>query len=125
MTEQWHSRAARPEAVPLAQFGIEAEVQRLKAEPVWQSGSRNAITLTKEPGLRVVLTVLRKGTRLHEHQAGGPLTLQVVSGRLGFHAAGRSLTLSPGEVVVLEGDVAHEVEAIEEAAFLLTLAPAA
>jgi quercetin dioxygenase-like cupin family protein len=69
--------------------------------------------------------VLRTGTRLHEHQANGPLTLQVISGRLAFHAAGRSLTLSPGDVAVLETAVSHEVEAVEEAAFLLTIAPAA
>jgi quercetin dioxygenase-like cupin family protein len=123
MNEPWQARTARPEATPLHQFDLEAEVQRLTQEPVWRSGSRNAITLTKEPGLRVVLTVLRKGTRLHEHQAGGPLTLQVISGRLDVRAAGRSLTLSPGHVVVLEAAVDHEVEAVDEAAFLLTLAP--
>ena len=125
MNEPWQSRAARPGAAPLLQFGIATEVERLKQEPAWRSGSRNAITLTKEPGLRVVLTVLRKGTRLHEHQAAGPLTLQVIAGRLDLHAAGRALALGPGDVAVLEAAVEHEVQAVEEAAFLLTIAAAA
>lgn len=125
MSEQWQSRTARPHAVPVQKFGIEAEVQRLKQEPGWRETSRNAITLAKEPGLRVVLTVLRQGTRLHEHHADGPLTLQVISGRLTLNAAGRSLALGAGEIAVLEGAVEHDLEAIEEAAFLLTIAPAA
>jgi quercetin dioxygenase-like cupin family protein len=123
MNTRAESRAARPQTTPLARFDIAAEIARLKEEPAWRSGSRNAITLTKEHGLRVVLTVLHQGTWLHEHQASGPLTIQVLSGRLGVRAAGQSLTVAPGDVVALDRAVGHEVQAIEETAFLLTLAP--
>jgi quercetin dioxygenase-like cupin family protein len=112
-------------AVPLLHFDIAEQVRHLRQEPVWASGTRNAITLTKEPGLRVVLTVLKQGTRLHEHHASGPLTLQVISGRLDLRAAGRSVVVGPGAVAVLESAVGHELHAIEESAFLLTIAPVA
>lgn len=125
MTSQWHARSDRPIAVPFLHFDIAEQVRHLKQESVWASGTRNAITLTKEPGVRVVLTVLKQGTKLHEHQASGPLTIQVISGRLDLHAAGQSIVLAPGEVAVLESAVAHELEAIEESAFLLTIAPVA
>src|SRR5438309_3854277 len=80
-----------------------------------------AITLTKEPLLRVVLTVLRKGTKLHEHRVSGPLTLHVLAGTMLFRTREGALRVRPGEVVVLESALEHEVEALEESAFLLTL----
>ena len=42
---------------------LQSAVERLKQEPTWGSGDRNAITLTKEPALRLVTTVLRKGAK--------------------------------------------------------------
>jgi quercetin dioxygenase-like cupin family protein len=125
MASQWQARSERPIATPLLRFDIAEQVRRLEQEPVWVSGTRNAITLTKEPTLRVVLTALKRGTKLHAHQTDGPLSVQVVAGRLALRAAGQSVVLGPGEVAVLESAVDHEVEAIEESAFLLTIAPAA
>jgi len=121
MAEESQARPDRPEAAPVVHFRIDEQVERLKKEPAWRSGSRNAITLTKEPALRVVLTVLRKGTRLEEHQARGPLTFQVLSGSVRFKAAGRSLEMGPGELLALESALGHQVEALEDSAFLLTL----
>jgi quercetin dioxygenase-like cupin family protein len=66
--------------------------------------------------------LLGPGSKMHEHQAAGPITLQVLSGSIRFQAAGQMLTLGPGEVVILESAVEHEVEALEEDACLLTLA---
>ena len=125
MASQWHPRSDRPIAVPFLHVDIAEHVRHLREEPVWASGTRNAITLTKEPGLRVVLTILKRGTKLHEHQASGPLTIQVISGRLDLHAAGQSAVVGPGEMAVLESAVGHELEALEESAFLLTIASVA
>lgn len=49
--------------------------------------------LVKEGNLRVVLTVLKKRTKLQEHRTRGPLTLQVLSGSVRFSAAGRALEM--------------------------------
>jgi quercetin dioxygenase-like cupin family protein len=108
-------RSARPAAGGLVQFRFETELERLRQEPAWRAGSRNAITLVKERGLRVVLALLHAGTRLDPHHAPGPLTLQVLSGRV---------RLGPGVLVALESALEHDVEAVEESALLLTL-PAA
>ncbi|HET7854097.1 MAG TPA: cupin domain-containing protein [Candidatus Methylomirabilis sp.] len=121
MTHNPQARPDRPGVAPLLSFRIEDELARLKHEPTWLTGSRNAITLVKKGALRMVLTALRKGTKLHEHHASGSLTLQVVSGSVRFQAAERTLEMGTGEVVVLESGVKHEVEALEESAFLLTL----
>jgi quercetin dioxygenase-like cupin family protein len=121
MADNPPARPDRPHAAQLVHFRIAEQVDRLKREPAWLSGSRNAITLVKERSLRVVLTVLKKGTQLQEHQTGGPFTLQVVSGLVRVRASGSTLDMAPGAVVALERGIVHEVEALEETAFLLTL----
>jgi quercetin dioxygenase-like cupin family protein len=122
MSDAWQPRAERPRAlVPLFHIGLEEQIAHLKAEPTWRSSDRNAITLTKDAALRVVLIAMKIGARLHEHQAAGPVILQAVSGSLRLSAGGEVLTLKPGEVVVLESAIEHEVEALEESALLITL----
>jgi quercetin dioxygenase-like cupin family protein len=66
--------------------------------------------------------LLGKGTRISEHQAAGPLTFHVLSGSVTFRAGERAEQLRAGELIVLESAIAHEVEALEESACLLTLA---
>ena len=61
MTETGRPRPDRPEAGPFVRNRLVEEVDRLKTEPTWHDGDRNAITLTKGAGLRLVLTILRKG----------------------------------------------------------------
>jgi quercetin dioxygenase-like cupin family protein len=66
--------------------------------------------------------LLGKGAKLAEHQAAGPLTFHVLSGSVTFRAGGRADALGPGELIVLESAIAHEVEAMEDSTCLLTLA---
>lgn len=97
------------------------QLERLKQESTWRSSDRNAITLTKEPHLRVVLIAMKTGARLHEHQATGPVTIQAVSGLLRLSVGNQILKVKPGEVVLLESAIEHGVEALEENGLLLTL----
>ncbi len=72
MEKDSQARHGKPVVAPLIHFRIEEQVERLKQEPAWLAGSRNAITLVKERNLRVVLTVLRKGAKLQEHRSIRP-----------------------------------------------------
>jgi hypothetical protein len=94
MTEKPQARRDRPEAGPVVHNRLLEEVERLKGEPAWRDGDRNAITLTKSTGLRLVLTVLRQGAVLREHRAPSAATLHVISGRIVLHAGDRSLGAS-------------------------------
>ena len=122
MVDEWKARADRPAEVPLLHLQLREQLERLRQEPTWRTSGRNAITLAKEPALRVVLMLLAKGTKLSEHQAAGPLTFHVLSGSVTFRAGARVESLGSRELIVLEASVAHEVEALEESACLLTLA---
>ena len=124
MTNEWKARLDRPVTAPLLHLRLAEHVDRLRQEETWRTNGRNAITLTKEPTLRLVLLLLGKGTRMPEHQTAGPLTLQVLSGLVAFRAGDRTEEVGTGEVIVLESAIGHEVEALEESACLLTLASA-
>lgn len=103
-------------------FNLEQEVARLHGEPAWQRGQRNAITLAKAPEFRVILTVLKAGAHVQEHQVGAGFTLQGISGRVRVHLPGEAIDIVPGQLLVLESGIAHDVEALQESAFLLTIA---
>ena len=122
MVDEWKARPDRPIEGPILHVSLAEHLTRLRQEATWHTSGRNAITLTKEPGLRLVLMLLGKGSRLSEHQAPGPLTFHVLSGSVTFRAGGRAEALGAGQLIVLESAVAHEVEAVEESACLLTLA---
>jgi quercetin dioxygenase-like cupin family protein len=97
------------------------EQELLRREDSYQGGDRSAKTLVKEHGFSVVLTVMRSGARLQEHKAAGPLSVQTLAGHIRLHALQETIDLPLGHVVMLEGNVSHDVEAVEESAFLLTI----
>ena len=121
MTTPPDIRRDRPARSPLSEFRLDAEIDRLKGEATWSSGTRNAITLAKGP-LSIVLVVLKPAATLEEHRAQGPITLQVLSGSIRFRSAGTVREVEAGQLVVLESVLVHEVEALTESALLLTLA---
>lgn len=112
---------APPMAAPYMEFDLLAEVHRLKAEATWSTG-QNARTLIKYDDLRVVLTALQSGARMPEHQTDGRLSVQVLSGHIQVRASGRTFNLRAGGLLALDHGIRHDVTAVEESAFLLTLA---
>jgi quercetin dioxygenase-like cupin family protein len=107
---------------PVLRFDLPAELEQLVAEPTWEESDRNAITLVKDGDLRLTLTRLKAGARMDEHRTAGTVCVQVVEGRLRVAVAGDPQELGVGEVIVLGQDIPHEVTALEDAAFLLTIA---
>jgi quercetin dioxygenase-like cupin family protein len=109
-------------ASPVLAFDLAHEVARLHEQAAWQHGDRNAKTLVKEADFRVVLLALRAGARMEEHRAAGRISVQTLAGHLRLHTAGSNVDLPIGRLVILERDIPHSVEALDESAFLLTIA---
>lgn len=101
------------------QIDLDAEIARFP--PDGPSGRRSEILL-KNPDLRVVLVTMRAGTELQEHSAPTTITLQPIRGRFVFSAGGDEREISAGALVTFEGGVRHVVRAVEDGAFLLTIA---
>ncbi len=108
-------------AAPYMEFDLARELDQLRLEPEWQSG-HNARTLAKYDDLRIVLAALKAGARLPEHHADGRISVHVLTGHIKVRAAGRTFDLTAGRLLALERALPHEVEALEESAFLLTIA---
>jgi len=126
MSESPHPAAhRRPHAAPLAEplmeFDLPAEIDRLRAEKTWATG-QNAKTLLKYDDFRVVLTALQAKARMPEHKTEGRISVHVLSGHIHLRAAGRTFSLRPGSLLALDHGVPHSVQALEESAFLLTIA---
>jgi quercetin dioxygenase-like cupin family protein len=112
---------APPMAAPFLEFDLTRELAQLHAEPDW-NGGQNAKTLVKYDDLRVVLTALKARARLPEHQTKGRISIQTVAGHIVVRAEGRTFDLPTGSLLALDQGLRHDVEALEESAFLLTIA---
>ena len=116
-------RRPHPQAMAAAylEFDLAREVEQLRREPGWSSG-QNAKTLVKYDDVRVVLIALKPQAHLPEHRTAGRLLIQTLAGHIQLRAHGRTFDLPVGGLVALDRDVPHTVEALEESAFLLTIA---
>lgn len=115
-------RAPEPTGSPFLSFELQAELHRLRTEDhPWQAG-RNAKILVKHPDFRILLIGLRAGTHIAEHRAAGSISVQTISGHVLIRAAGRVFDLTEGQVLALEREVPHDLEALAESAVLVTIA---
>lgn len=120
--EPLHRRPhSRPLAAPYLEFDLAREVEQLHREPEWNAG-QNARTLVKYDSLRVVLTVLKAHGRIPEHQTEGRISIQTIRGRIQVRAEGRTFNLSAGMLLTLDEGLRHDVQALEDSVFLLTIA---
>lgn len=106
---------------PTLTFDLVFESERLRGEKAWTSG-RNAKTLVKHSDYRLVLTIMKAGTRMHQHRAKGSVCIQPVSGHLRIHTLGSSFELRPGQILSFDPNLAHDVEAVEDTTFLVGIA---
>ena len=105
----------------LVMMDIPLFMKQIKEEPSWRDSGRNAITIFKTHGMRIVLIALHKGAEMVRHTATGVISLQVLEGRLSFTTDTGAVQLKKGEMLALHKGVAHSVVADEETVFLLTL----
>lgn len=96
--------------------------EQIKSESAWLNSDRNAITLFKSEGLRIVLMAFHTEAELKAHKAPGIITVQVLEGEIKFKTATQESNLGKGEMLTLHKGITHSVIALKEAVFLLTIA---
>ena len=124
--KQNESTDLRPEGgrildAPLVSIDLIDFTKTIKDESAWKNKDRNAITVYKTNGLRLVLMAMRKNAVLARHTADGILSLQVLEGEINFISDDKSVVLEKGQMIALHKGLPHSVTAIKESVFLLTL----
>lgn len=104
-----------------ADFDLDREIEDLSRRPEWESGIVRKV-LVRYPDLQVTLRRMKANTRIAEHHNPGRICVQTLRGHLRMRADGKLFDLSQGKMLVLDRAVTHDVEALEESAFLLTVA---
>jgi len=118
--QPYRRRHSQPLAAPYLEFDLAREVEQLHREPEWKTG-RNARTLVKYDSLRVVLTALKAHARIPEHRTEGRISIQTIRGQIQVRAEGRTFELPAGTLLALDQGLRHDVEALEDSVFLLTI----
>jgi len=65
--------------------------------------------------------VLAAGKSVAEHQVPGEITIQCLEGRVELAAHGSTRLMRAGDLVYLQGGVAHALHAQEDASLLVTI----
>jgi len=125
MSKQRTTLTRLPElAEQIIRHNIGAELDKLKEAPSWQRESgRSSETLVKYKEFRIVLVRMKHGSYMSHHRAEGPISIQALQGKIRVHLPEDRLEdLNPGDLLTLERCLEHDVEALDESAFLLTIA---
>ena len=106
---------------PLVSISLGLFLEQIRNEKTWEDSDRNAITVFKTNGMRIVLIALHKNAELSRHTANGIISVQVLEGQLTFNTDRQSVELNKGGLVTLHQGIPHSIVAKEESVFLLTL----
>ncbi len=106
----------------LSVLDLDAAGARLREQAPWRVHGHAAATLVREPDLRVVLVELRAGARMQEHRTIARVSIQALRGRVHLRVGDHTVNLVAGQLLFLDGNVAHDVQADADSALLVTLA---
>ncbi|HEV7219297.1 MAG: hypothetical protein ACHP8A_15060 [Terriglobales bacterium] len=106
----------------LLRFNLLDELRQLRQEDSWhRETGRSSKTLAKYPDFRIVLVLMKANTQMKEHHADGRISIHALHGKLRLHLPEQKIELSAGELMVLDHGIRHDLEALEESAFLITI----
>ena len=103
------------------QFDLMREIDNSERKKPWSFGIHTRV-LTKTADFRIVLISMEAAARLKEHHVDGTSSVQVLKGRIRYSTGGQAYDLQAGNLITLAALIAHEVESLDDSAFLLTIA---
>jgi len=101
---------------------LQHEIDELESSELWKSSDRTAKTLVKQRNFTLVLTLLKAGAVLKEHTAEGNVSIHVLRGAIRVTVDHHAAEFEQGQMVVLNRDVRHSIEALDKTAFLHSIA---
>ena len=104
----------------LAHFDLAREMAEFDHHKPWPKGI-HAKTLFKKKDFRVVLICMEAAARIEEHHADGTSSVQVLKGSIRYTTQGQTYDLQTGSLLTLAASIRHDVKAVVESGFLLTI----
>ena len=101
---------------------LNEQAAEVLAEARQATSKRAARTLIKEGALRMTLVAFPAGGALADHNAGGPVSIHLLSGAVQIGVGGRTQALSAGQTLVLRANQQHSLTATADSVVLLTIA---
>lgn len=103
-------------------FHLKEELEKLRKQDSWQrSTGRSSRTLTKYPDFHIILVLMKPGSKMNEHHVDGRVSLQLLQGRARIVLPDQTVDIRAGDLLALEYGLLHQVEALEESAFLISI----
>jgi len=104
----------------LAQFDLAHEMAEFERQKPWPSGIHSRM-LFKKKDFRTLLICMEAAAAIKEHHADGTSSVQVLKGAIRYRTQGKVYELKAGSLLTLGPSIKHDVAAIEDSAFLLTI----
>jgi quercetin dioxygenase-like cupin family protein len=102
-------------------FDLERIARELRSEGPYAREGHVARALLHAPDLRIVVIVLEAGRTISPHHANVTASIQTISGDIRLQLPDRAVDLTAGHVLVLGAGLPHDVHAVSDSTFLLTL----
>ena len=120
------STPLRPEGereldAPMVTIDLFSLKTQIKEEETYKNSDRNAITVFKSEGMRIVLVALHEGAEMKTHTAPGIISVQVLEGNISFKTEQKTADRTAGQMLALHAGIPHSVIAKKDSVFLLTL----
>ena len=103
-------------------FDLTTVDRELRSADAYKLDGHTARTLVREPTMRIVLIAMRAGAKIAEHHAQDTASIHALTGHIRLRLPQRAVDLPAGHVLVIAPNLSHDVEAVDDAAFLITLA---
>ena len=92
---------------PFLVFDFKEITKKIRSEPAWQKGDRNALTLLKNANMSIVLIALKTKAEIIFHHSGKLASVQVLEGSVNFNMRENTTLLKTGALLTLHDQVEH------------------
>ncbi|HEY7234164.1 MAG TPA: cupin domain-containing protein [Gemmatimonadaceae bacterium] len=108
-------------AGPEHRLELDAALEALRSEPHDGKDRHRQITVFRKGPLRLVLFAFEAGGSLASHRAPGYIVIHVLRGRIRVQTLNQSYELATNQILMLDPEVVHDVQADEQTDMLLTV----
>lgn len=104
------------------QLDVWEELDELRRSPEWKVGIARKV-IVQLPDMQITLRAMKANTQIPRHHNPGRVCVQMAQGHIRMHVDDELVDLTQGKALILDPGVSHDVEAMEESAFLLFVTP--